>query len=91
MDKLTKLVMLLVEQIGLQDQLHSKMLLRLQSTIGADFSRHERDRHHRYWDPGYYLEQEKKDNAEIDELYKRLVENKKRIDALKKELAPAAA
>ncbi len=91
MDKLTQLVLLLGQQLMLQDELHSKRLLHLQSQIGADLSKHRRDQHNLFWDHEMFLASEKKRNTEIDELYKKLNENKKRIAELKQELASVAA
>ncbi|MDP3935204.1 MAG: hypothetical protein Q8Q46_03255 [Candidatus Giovannonibacteria bacterium] len=91
MDKLIELVLLLEERATLQDDLHSKRLLRSQLQIGADLSQHGRDRHNLCWDPESFLEFLKRRDAEIYELDKKLVENKKRIDELKKEFAVVAA
>ena len=91
MDKLTELVLLLEERIELKDEFYSKKLLRLQSQMGADISKHRRDCHNLYWNSEMFLEFERKRDAELDELYRKLGENQKRIDELKKELQAIAA
>ncbi|MBI3305133.1 hypothetical protein HYZ80_02330 [Candidatus Parcubacteria bacterium] len=73
---------IMAEQISIARDLSERRALKFRSDAGADISKHRRDQHGLYWDYTGYLDQERRDKAEIEALLGRFDRNQKKLAEL---------